>query len=108
MQTVTDLSPRLDETMSEREADELAARFQVLADPTRLRLLGLIVGKGEACAACDFAEPLGVSQPTVSHHLRTLYDQGFVEREKRGRWVLYRARPEQFDVLAGMLLSASR
>lgn len=82
------------------EAGRLAAWFAVLADPTRLRLLSLIVSSGEACAACDLVEPLGVSQPTVSHHLKTLREAGLVESEKRGRWVFYRAVPERLEVLS--------
>ena len=94
MQTVTECcQPLLDQPISAQEADLLAGWFGVLSDPTRLRLLSLIAAEGEACAACDLVEPLGVSQPTVSHHLKTLHEAGFVEREKRGRWVYYRTPP---------------
>ena len=81
----------------------LAEWYGVLADSTRLRLLSLIATAGEACAACDIVEPLGVSQPTVSHHLKVLHEAGLVEREKRGRWVYYRPVPERLSVLSRAL-----
>lgn len=81
----------------------LAEWYGVLADSTRLRLLSLIATAGEACAACDLVEPLGVSQPTVSHHLKVLHEAGLVEREKRGRWVYYRPVPERLSVLSRAL-----
>jgi ArsR family transcriptional regulator len=81
---------------------------RVLGDPTRLRLLSLIAGKGEACAACNFVEALEVSQPTVSHHLRALHEAGFVARDKRGRWVHYRVRADQLNALRETLASASQ
>ena len=108
MQTTTEIGqPLLDEPLSSHDADRLATWFRVLGDPTRLRLLSLIAGKGEACAACDFVEALDVSQPTVSHHLRALHETGFVEREKRGRWVYYRVRADQLNALSETLVSTS-
>ena len=73
-----------------QEADEMAQALRVIADPTRLRVLSLLASaeKQEACV-CDLTEPLGVSQPTVSHHLKVLTDAGLVTREQRGRWVYY-------------------
>jgi ArsR family transcriptional regulator len=109
MQTATECcQPLLDEPLSPPDADRLATWFHVLGDPTRLRLLSLIAAKGEACAACDFVDALDVSQPTVSHHLRTLHETGFVEREKRGRWVYYRVRADQLNALSQTLASASQ
>lgn len=81
----------------------LAEWFGVLADPTRLRLLSLIAATGEACAACDLVDPLGVSQPTVSHHLKVLRSAGLVESEKRGRWVYYRPIPARLGILSRAL-----
>ena len=90
--------------LSEEDADDLAAAFKVLADPARLRLLSLIAAAsaGEACA-CDLVEPIGRSQPTVSHHLSLLTEAGLVTREKRGRWAWYRAVPERLAVLRDAL-----
>lgn len=95
--------PIADSPLSAGDAAELARWFGVLADPTRLRLLSLIACQGESCAACDLVEPLGVSQPTVSHHLKALHSAGLVDREKRGRWVYYRARPDRLATLAQVL-----
>jgi ArsR family transcriptional regulator len=86
--------------LTEAEATELAAAFKVLADPARLRLLSMVAGStgGEVCA-CDLVEPLGRSQPTVSHHLAVLTDAGLLSREKRGRWAWYRVVPERLALL---------
>jgi ArsR family transcriptional regulator len=97
-------SPLTSEVLGETDAVELADALKVLADPARLRLLSLVASSesGEACA-CDLVEPLGRSQPTVSHHLSTLVDAGFLTREKRGRWAWYRLVPERLDQLRGAL-----
>lgn len=90
--------------LSEAKAAELAVAFAVLADPARLRLLSLLASAeaGEACV-CELVEPLGRSQPTVSHHLKILADAGLIVGEKRGRWVWYRAVPERLGQLRGVL-----
>jgi ArsR family transcriptional regulator len=87
--------PLLGAALTERQAGQLAAALKVLADPARLRLLSLIQAQpeGEACV-CRLTQPLGLSQPTVSHHLKVLHDAGLLEREKRGSWVYYRLVPE--------------
>ncbi len=104
METVTECcQPLLKEPVDAHDATLLASWFGVLSDPTRLRLLSLIGAEGEACGACDLVDPLGVSQPTVSHHLKTLYEAGLVEREKRGRWVYYRARADRLSILGRAL-----
>ena len=87
-----------------REAGELAAGFAALADPSRLRLLSLVAAQPEVCA-CALVEPLGKSQPTVSHHLRVLSEAGLIESEKRGRWVWYRVVPERLEALCGALVN---
>ena len=90
--------------LSESDAAELSSVFAALSDPVRLRLLSIISSApdGEVCA-CDLVAPIGKSQPTVSHHLRILFEAGLVEREKRGVWVWYRAVPERLDSLASRL-----
>lgn len=82
------------------EATDLARRFAALADPVRLRLLALLAAApaGEVCV-CDFVEPLGRSQPTVSHHLKVLGEAGLVHGERRGKWVWYSLDRER---LAGL------
>lgn len=88
------------------EAEEVAAALRVVADPARLRLLSLIstAEGGEACV-CNLTEPLGLSQPTVSHHLKVLVDAGLLEREQRGRWAYYRVVPERLELLRGALVT---
>ena len=86
------------------EAEQLAAAFRAIADPTRLRLISLLASApgGEACV-CDLVEPLELSQPTVSHHLKLLYEAGLLGREKRGLWVYYRLIPERLQMLRDAL-----
>jgi len=90
--------------LDEAQADELAAVFKVLADPARLRLLSMVASAeaGEACA-CDLVEPVGRSQPTVSHHLSVLVEAGLLEREKRGRWAWYRLNDERLSAVRAAL-----
>ena len=90
--------------LSEDRADAMARDFAVLADPVRLRLLSLLTSAptGEACV-CELVEPLGRSQPTISHHLKILVDAGLIEGQKRGRWVWYRVVPERLGELRGVL-----
>jgi ArsR family transcriptional regulator, arsenate/arsenite/antimonite-responsive transcriptional repressor len=85
-------------------AAALAQTLKALADPARLRLLSLVAGSstGEACV-CDLTEPLGLSQPTVSHHCKVLVDAGLLTREKRGVWAYYALVPGALDALAGVL-----
>ncbi|TKV58270.1 winged helix-turn-helix transcriptional regulator [Nakamurella flava] len=90
--------------LSPAEADEWAHRFKAVADPTRLRLLGLVAAgpDGEACV-CDLTDPVNLSQPTVSHHLRVLVEAGLLTRQQRGRWAYYRTVPAALAALAHVL-----
>jgi ArsR family transcriptional regulator len=90
--------------LAEHEAVELARGFAALAEPARLRLFSLIAAQpeGEVCA-CALVEPLGRSQPTVSHHLKVLYEAGLVDRQKRGNWVWYWAVPDRLEALRATL-----
>ncbi len=94
----------LSSPLSEDQATALAHDFAALADPVRLRLLSLLTSAaaGEACV-CELTEPLGRSQPTVSHHLKILVDAGLIVGDKRGRWVWYRPVPERLAQLRGIL-----
>jgi ArsR family transcriptional regulator, arsenate/arsenite/antimonite-responsive transcriptional repressor len=88
------------------EAEEVAAALRVVADPARLRLLSLISNaEGAEACVCNLTEPLGLSQPTVSHHLKVLADAGLLEREQRGRWAYYRVVPERLELLRGALVT---
>jgi ArsR family transcriptional regulator len=98
----------LEAPLSERDAASLAKQFGVLSDPARLRLLSLIAAQpeGEVCA-CEMVEPLGRSQPTVSHHLKVLREAGLVEGDKRGTWVWYRVVPSALGDLERALSGAA-
>lgn len=84
-------SPVTGGVLTADEAERIARTFKALSDPTRVRLLSLIAasGDGEACI-CDLTAPVGLSQPTVSHHMKLLVDAGLATREQRGRWAYYR------------------
>ncbi len=85
----------------------LARRLRAIADPTRLRLVSLVAAHegGEACV-CHLTEPVGLSQPTVSHHLKILVDAGILTRDKRGVWAYYALVDGALDALAGVLRTA--
>ena len=86
------------------DAREHAQRLAAIADPIRLQIVSAIANSpaGEVCA-CDFVEPLGRSQPTISHHLKVLADAGLVTGDKRGRWVWYRLESSRLHALSGVL-----
>jgi ArsR family transcriptional regulator len=93
-------APVLQARLGKADAEELAAAFRAVADPARLRLLSLIAVQpdAEACV-CHLQKPLGLSQPTVSHHLKLLHEAGLLARERRGSWVYYRIVPERLAAL---------
>jgi ArsR family transcriptional regulator len=86
------------------DARDLAGALKVLADPTRLRIISLIQAQPdrEACI-CHLTEPLGLSQPTVSHHMKVLLQAGLVEREQRGSWAYFRIVQDQIASLRELL-----
>ena len=91
-----------DAPLAEADAGALAHTYAALADPVRLRLLSLIASAGEMCS-CDFMEPLGKSQPTVSHHTKILADAGLITGDKRGRWVHWSVEPSKAEFVQGVL-----
>jgi ArsR family transcriptional regulator len=96
--------PLLAGALDEGSADNLAGALKVIADPARLRLLSLIQSQPshEACV-CHLTAPLGLTQPTVSHHLKVLREAGLVEREQRGSWAYFRVVPGSLDPLRKLL-----
>ena len=88
--------------LAEDEASALASVLSALADPVRLRLLSVVAAQGEVCS-CHLQEPLGRSQPTISHHTRVLADAGLIEGDKRGKWTWWRIVPEQLSVIRDAL-----
>jgi len=96
--------PLLASPIDAEDAESLARALKVLADPARLRILSLIQSQpsGEACV-CHLTDPLGLSQPTVSHHLKVLASAGLVEREQRGSWAYFSVDPERLRALRELL-----
>jgi ArsR family transcriptional regulator len=100
-------SPLTREILPEKQADDLARSLKALADPARLRIVSMVAAhaNAEACV-CDLTEPLGLSQPTVSHHLKVLTEAGFLTRSQRGTWAYYRLVPGALDSVSSLLVTA--
>ena len=81
-------------TLSDDEAEATAALFRALADPARVRIVNLLATTEDAVCVCELTEPLGLSQPTVSHHLKKLTDAGLLEREQEGKWAYFTINKE--------------
>ena len=94
--------PLLAPALTEEAAVETAELFKALADPARVRIVNVLATSGEPLCICNLVEPLGLSQPTVSHHMKKLADVGIVEREQRGRWAYFTLRPQAVDALASV------
>jgi len=90
-------------TLSNEEARATADVFKALADPARVRIVNVLATSGEPVCVCNLVEPLGLSQPTVSHHLRKLTDAGLLDREQRGRWAYFSLRPQAVETLAAVV-----
>ena len=96
-------APLAGATLSDDEVDATARLFRVLGDPARIRILNALATNGEPVCVCHLVEPLGLTQPTVSHHLKTLTDAGLLDREQRGKWAYFSLRPEATECLASLL-----
>jgi ArsR family transcriptional regulator, arsenate/arsenite/antimonite-responsive transcriptional repressor len=96
--------PLTAQPLSQAEAEQIAPVLKALADPVRLRLVSLVASHagGEACV-CDLNDAFDLSQPTISHHLKVLYDAGLLARSKRGVWAFYRIRPEALASVAALV-----
>ena len=101
-------SPVLGQVLDQEDAERLAAALKAVADPARLRLISIVTASdgGEVCV-CDLTGPVGLSQPTVSHHLKILVDAGILNREQRGKWAYYRLVSGALDTLGRLLASPS-
>ena len=96
--------PLTQEPLTAEQAKKVAPLLKALADPVRLRLMSLVASHpgGEACV-CDLNGAFDLSQPTISHHLKVLYEAGLLDRDKRGVWVYYRARTVALASLANLI-----
>ena len=100
--------PLVRQPLTATAAIDLARTLKAIADPARLRLLSMIAAhEGGAACVCDLIEPLGLSQPTVSHHLKVLVDAGLLTRDKRGVWAYFTLIPGALDSLADVLSTQS-
>ena len=107
---LTDLAsccaPLTREAISVHNAESLTHSLKALADPARLRILSMVAAHADAEACvCDLTEPLGLGQPTVSHHLKILVEAGIFSRDKRGTWAYYRLVPGALDSIAHLLVT---
>jgi ArsR family transcriptional regulator len=101
-------SPVVGDVLTAGEAETLAASLKAIADPVRLRLISLVATHdgGEACV-CELTEPVGLSQPTVSHHLKILVDAGVLARQQRGKWAYYRLVPSALNAISALIATPS-
>jgi ArsR family transcriptional regulator, arsenate/arsenite/antimonite-responsive transcriptional repressor len=100
---VTCCGPLAAPSLSDAEAAATAEVFKALADPARVRIVNVLATSGAPVCVCNLIEPLGLSQPTVSHHLRRLVDAGLLEREQHGRWAYYALRPDSVQTLMAVV-----
>lgn len=93
--------------MTAEQADHVVPLLKALADPVRLRLMSIVLSHedAEACV-CDLLPAFDLSQPTISHHLKVLHASGLLNREKRGVWVYYQARPAAMAALGTLFTTA--
>jgi ArsR family transcriptional regulator len=99
---VTCCAPLSAPTLSDHQAEATAAVFRALGDPHRVKIVNLLATRGDALCVCELTAPLGLSQPTVSHHLKKLLDAGLLEREQRGKWAYFTLNTEALRTLASV------
>ena len=87
-------------TLDDEEALATAELFSALGDPARVRIVNLLATSSEPVCACELYEPLGLAQPTVSHHLKKLVEAGLLDREQRGKWAYFSLRRDAVEKLA--------
>ena len=100
---ITCCAPLATATLSDAEARATATLFRALGDPTRVKIVNLLARSDEPICVCELVPAVDVSQPTVSHHLKTLTDAGLLEREERGRWAFYSLSGEAVERLASLV-----
>jgi ArsR family transcriptional regulator len=100
LEPVVCCAPLAAPALSDEEAEATAALFRALGDPARVRIVNLLATAGEPVCACNLNDPVGLSQPTVSHHLKKLVDVGLLERERRGKWAYFSLKRDAVEKLA--------
>jgi ArsR family transcriptional regulator len=95
-------APLAARTLDEDEALATAELFKALGDTARVRIVNLLATSSEPVCACELHEPLGLSQPTVSHHLKKLTEAGLLEREQRGTWAYFSLKRDAVEKLAAV------
>src|SRR5215470_1016057 len=103
LEPVTCCAPLAAPVLSDDEAAATAELFKALGDPARVRIVNRIATAHEPVCACELYEPLGLSQPTVSHHLKKLTDAGLLEREQRGKWAYFSLKRDAVEKLDGLV-----
>ena len=101
-------APLARQPLTAEEANQVSGLLKAIADPVRLRLMSLVLSHegGEACV-CDLTPAFDLSQPTISHHLKVLHEAGLLDREKRGVWVYYRARPQALAAMTSLFATVN-
>jgi ArsR family transcriptional regulator, arsenate/arsenite/antimonite-responsive transcriptional repressor len=99
---ITCCAPLAAPVLDEAEAAATAELFRALSDPSRVRIVNILAGADGQVCACEFEPALGLSQPTVSHHLKKLTDAGLIEREQRGKWAYFSLNRDAVDKLAAI------
>jgi ArsR family transcriptional regulator len=95
-------APLAADPLSDEEAAATAGLFRALGDTARVRIVNVLATSGEPVCVCNLTEPLGLTQPTVSHHMKKLLDAGLVEREQRGRWAYFSLKAAAVETLAAV------
>jgi ArsR family transcriptional regulator len=91
------------EALADEGAEATARVFKTLADPARVKIVNILAGGVEPVCACEFIPALGLTQATVSHHLKKLTDVGLLEREQRGKWAYFSLKPDALEQLANLI-----
>jgi len=102
MEAVACCAPLGARALSVEEAEATAELFKALGDPARVRAVNLLATSGGPVCICNLIEPLGLAQPTVSHHMKKLLDAGLVEREQRGKWAYFSLKRDAVEKLAAV------
>jgi len=99
---ITCCAPLDQAVLSAEEAEATAELFKALGDPARVRIVNCLATASEAVCICNLIDPLGLAQPTVSHHMKKLVDAGLVEREQRGKWAFFSLKRDAVETLAAV------